>query len=197
MVEPVVRRDIVRQYVVDMDQDGEQRRLSIRRLDGAARRAGGGNRMMTSTTLQTNDIWSKTIGHDPHAGDAEAAKADEIIASEESLGLQSQFFETGPRFSLQLRGRALALVLRDELHRGRQRGRRRAGRRGVARGVFDGSLRVLVKPELVALGVAGLAAPAPRRATLLTQQPQLISIRSGFCSVAISAARSIDSEVAP
>ena len=38
------------------------------------RRAGGGNRMMTSTTLQTNDIWSKTIGHDPHAGDAEAAE---------------------------------------------------------------------------------------------------------------------------
>lgn len=37
-----------------------------------SRRAGGGNRMMTSTTLQTNDIWSKTIGHDPHAGDAEA-----------------------------------------------------------------------------------------------------------------------------
>ena len=37
-------------------------------------RAGGGNRMMTSTTLQTNDIWSKTIGHDPHAGDAEAAE---------------------------------------------------------------------------------------------------------------------------
>ena len=30
--------------------------------------------MMTSTTLQTNDIWSKTIGHDPHAGDAEAAE---------------------------------------------------------------------------------------------------------------------------
>ena len=40
-----------------------------------SRRAGGGNRMMTSTTLQTNDIWSKTIGHDPHAGDAEAAEA--------------------------------------------------------------------------------------------------------------------------
>ena len=39
-----------------------------------SRRAGGGNRMMTSTTLQTNDIWSKTIGHDPHAGDAEAAE---------------------------------------------------------------------------------------------------------------------------
>ena len=39
-----------------------------------SRRAGGGNRMMTSTTLQTNDIWSKTIGHAPHAGDAEAAE---------------------------------------------------------------------------------------------------------------------------
>ena len=39
-----------------------------------SRRAGGGNRMMTSTTPQTNDIWSKTIGHDPHAGDAEAAE---------------------------------------------------------------------------------------------------------------------------
>ena len=39
-----------------------------------SRRAGGGNRMMTSTTLQTNDIWSKTIGHDPHAGGAEAAE---------------------------------------------------------------------------------------------------------------------------
>ena len=39
-----------------------------------SRRAGGGNRMMTSTTLQTNDIWSKTIGHDPHAGDAEVAE---------------------------------------------------------------------------------------------------------------------------
>ena len=39
-----------------------------------SRRASGGNRMMTSTTLQTNDIWSKTIGHDPHAGDAEAAE---------------------------------------------------------------------------------------------------------------------------
>ncbi|RZL40517.1 MAG: hypothetical protein EOP35_00575 [Rubrivivax sp.] len=40
---------------------------------------------------------------------SEAAKADEIIASDESLGLQSQFFETGPRFSLQLRGRATPL----------------------------------------------------------------------------------------
>ncbi|MFG6486703.1 ATP-binding protein [Roseateles sp. BYS78W] len=41
---------------------------------------------------------------------SEAARADEIIASEESLGLQSQFFETGPRFSLQLRGRATPLA---------------------------------------------------------------------------------------
>ncbi|MDR7270594.1 class 3 adenylate cyclase [Pelomonas saccharophila] len=41
---------------------------------------------------------------------SEAAKRDEIIASEESLGLQSQFFDTGPRFSLQLRGRATPLA---------------------------------------------------------------------------------------
>ncbi|RZJ11541.1 MAG: adenylate/guanylate cyclase domain-containing protein, partial [Rubrivivax sp.] len=41
---------------------------------------------------------------------SEAAKADEIIASDESLGLQSQFFETGPRFTLQLRGRATPLA---------------------------------------------------------------------------------------
>jgi class 3 adenylate cyclase len=41
---------------------------------------------------------------------SEAAKGDEIIASDESLGLQSQFFETGPRFTLQLRGRATPLA---------------------------------------------------------------------------------------
>ena len=35
-----------------------------------SRRAGGGNRMMTSTTLSTNDMWSKTIGYDPHAAAA-------------------------------------------------------------------------------------------------------------------------------
>ena len=40
-------------------------------------------------------------------------------------------------------------------------------------------------------------APAPRRATLLTQQPQLMSMRSGPAAVAISAAFSIDSSEAP
>ena len=36
-----------------------------------SRRCGGGNRMMTSSTLTTNDMWSKTIGYDPHAAAAE------------------------------------------------------------------------------------------------------------------------------
>lgn len=60
---------------------------------------------------------------------SEAAKADEIIASEESLGLQSQFFETGPRFSLQLRGRATPLAAY------RVHGRAAVGRR------FEASVR--------------------------------------------------------
>ncbi|MCE4555500.1 ATP-binding protein [Roseateles cellulosilyticus] len=60
---------------------------------------------------------------------AEAAKADEIIASEESLGLQSQFFDTGPRLTLQLRGRATPLAAYRVL------GRAAVGRR------FDASVR--------------------------------------------------------
>ncbi len=40
---------------------------------------------------------------------SEAARADEIFASEDSLGLQAQFFDTGPRFSLRLRGRGTPL----------------------------------------------------------------------------------------
>ena len=40
-------------------------------------------------------------------------------------------------------------------------------------------------------------APAPRSATLLTQQPQLMSMKSGCCALAISAAFSMDSEAAP
>mmetsp|Transcript_19445 Transcript_19445/g.60877 ORF Transcript_19445/g.60877 Transcript_19445/m.60877 type:complete len:171 (-) Transcript_19445:89-601(-) len=43
-----------------------------------SRRAGGGNRLMTSTTLNTNDMWSKTIGFDPHAS------ADDIAAAAET-----------------------------------------------------------------------------------------------------------------
>lgn len=60
---------------------------------------------------------------------SDAAKADEIIASEESLGLQSQFFETGPRFTLQLRGRATPLAAY------RVMGRAAVGRR------FEASMR--------------------------------------------------------
>lgn len=79
---------------------------------------------------------------------SEAAKADEIIASEESLGLQSQFFETGPRFTLQLRGRASPLAAYRVL------GRAAVGRR------FDASVRRGLAPfvgrgtELAALDTA-------------------------------------------
>ncbi|MGQ3054929.1 MAG: adenylate/guanylate cyclase domain-containing protein, partial [Roseateles sp.] len=79
---------------------------------------------------------------------SEAAKRDEIIASEESLGLQSQFFETGPRFSLQLRGRATPLAAY------RVFGRAPVGRR------FEASVRRGLAPfvgrgaELAALEVA-------------------------------------------
>jgi len=41
---------------------------------------------------------------------SEAARADEILVSEETLGLQSHFFQTGERRALQLRGRAEPLV---------------------------------------------------------------------------------------
>ena len=79
---------------------------------------------------------------------SEAAQRDEIIASEESLGLQSQFFETGPRFSLQLRGRATPLAAY------RVTGRAPVGRR------FEASVRRGLAPfvgrggELAALETA-------------------------------------------
>jgi class 3 adenylate cyclase/tetratricopeptide (TPR) repeat protein len=65
---------------------------------------------------------------------SEAARADEIIASEESLGLQSQFFETGARFSLRLRGRATPLAAYRVLGRSAAVGRRfeASMRRGLA-----------------------------------------------------------------
>jgi class 3 adenylate cyclase len=87
---------------------------------------------------------------------SEAAKADEIFASEESLGLQSQFFETGPRFSLQLRGRATPLAVYLVL------GRSAIGRR------FDASVRRGLAPfvgreaELAALDAALARALAGR-----------------------------------
>ncbi|MDR7299653.1 class 3 adenylate cyclase [Pelomonas aquatica] len=87
---------------------------------------------------------------------SEAAKANEIIASEESLGLQSQFFETGPRFLLQLRGRATPLAAYRVL------GRAAVGRR------FDASVRRGLAPfvgrdaELATLDAALAAALAGR-----------------------------------
>ncbi|PZR22741.1 MAG: hypothetical protein DI538_28885, partial [Azospira oryzae] len=41
---------------------------------------------------------------------SETARADEILASEDSLGLQVQFFDASPRFSLRLRGRGTPLA---------------------------------------------------------------------------------------
>ncbi|MFT7722282.1 MAG: AAA family ATPase [Roseateles sp.] len=78
----------------------------------------------------------------------EAARADEIIASDESLGLQGQFFETGPRLGLQLRGRATPLAAYRVL------GRAAVGRR------FEASMRRGLAPfvgradELAALHAA-------------------------------------------
>jgi len=52
-----------------------------------SRRCGGGNRMMTSSTLTTNDMWSKTIGYDPHAAasasDAPAETAEDAARKAE------------------------------------------------------------------------------------------------------------------
>lgn len=96
---------------------------------------------------------------------SEAAKRDEIIASEESLGLQSQFFETGPRFLLQLRGRATPLAAY------RVYGRAAIGRR------FEASMRRGLTPfigrcdELAALEAA--------LARTLAGQPQWLGLRAG------------------
>ncbi|KQW46653.1 MULTISPECIES: AAA family ATPase [unclassified Roseateles] len=130
---------------------------------------------------------------------SEAAKRDEIIASEESLGLQSQFFETGPRFSLQLRGRATPLAAY------RVFGRAPVGRR------FEASVRRGLAPfvgrgdELAALEVAlartlsgqtlwlGLRAGAGVGKTRLTEEflrraaDQACQIHRGYCESYLSA----------
>lgn len=130
---------------------------------------------------------------------SEAARADEIIASEESLGLQSQFFETGPRFSLQLRGRATPLAAY------RVFGRAPVGRR------FEASMRRGLAPfvgrctELAALdaGLAralagghvwlGLRAGAGVGKTRLTEEflrragDQPCRIHRGYCESYLSA----------
>lgn len=133
---------------------------------------------------------------------SEAAKADEVIASEESLGLQSQFFETGPRFSLQLRGRATPLAVY------RVFGRAAVGRR------FEASMRRGLAPfvgreaELTALQAAlvrslsgrtlwlGLRAGAGVGKTRLTEEflrhaadqaGQICRIHRGYCESYLSA----------
>lgn len=96
---------------------------------------------------------------------SEAAKRDEIIASEESLGLQSQFFETGPRFSLQLRGRATPLAAY------RVHGRAAIGRR------FEASMRRGLAP-FVGRG-AELAALEAALARTLAGHTLWLGIRAG------------------
>jgi class 3 adenylate cyclase len=96
---------------------------------------------------------------------SEAAKRDEIIASEECLGLQSQFFKTGPRFTLQLRGRATPLAVY------RVFGRAPVGRR------FEASVRRGLAPFV---GRGGeLAALEAALAQSLTGRTQWLGIRAG------------------
>ncbi|HEY9109394.1 MAG TPA: AAA family ATPase [Roseateles sp.] len=133
---------------------------------------------------------------------SEAARADEIIASEDSLGLQSQFFETGPRFLLQPRGRATPLAAY------RVFGRAAVGRR------FEASVRRGLTPfvgreaELAALDAAlvralrghtlwlGLRAGAGVGKTRLTEEflrhaadqaGQICRIHRGYCESYLSA----------
>lgn len=130
---------------------------------------------------------------------SEAAKRDEIIASEESLGLQSQFFDTGPRFSLQLRGRATPLAAY------RVFGRAPVGRR------FEASVRRGLAPfvgrgaELTSLDAAlaralhgntlwlGIRAGAGVGKTRLTEEflrraaDQACQIHRGYCESYLSA----------
>ena len=130
---------------------------------------------------------------------SENAKRDEILASEESLGLQSQFFDTGSRFALQLRGRATPLAVYRVL------GRAPVGRR------FEASMRRGLAPfvgrcgELAALDTAlartlagrsqwlGLRAGAGVGKTRLTEEflrraaDQHCQIHRGYCESYLSA----------
>jgi class 3 adenylate cyclase len=96
---------------------------------------------------------------------SEAARRDEIIASEECLGLQSQFFDTGPRFSLQLRGRATPLAVYRVL------GRAPVGRR------FEASVRRGLAPFVGRCGE--LAALDSALARTLDGQSQWLGLRAG------------------
>lgn len=133
---------------------------------------------------------------------SEAAKADEIIASEESLGLQSQFFETGPRFALQLRGRATPLAAYRVLGRAAVGRRFEASvRRGLApfvgRGdqlaALEGALTRTLSGHTQWLGIRAGAGVGKTRLTeeflrhAQDQADQALRIHRGYCESYLSA----------
>ncbi|KQV96267.1 hypothetical protein ASC91_01545 [Pelomonas sp. Root1237] len=130
---------------------------------------------------------------------SEAAKRDEIIASEESLGLQSQFFDTGPRFSLQLRGRATPLAAYRVFGRAPVGRRFEASmRRGLAPFVGRGGELATLEATLARalqggtlwLGIRAGAGVGKTRLTeefLRHAQDQAVQIHRGYCESYLSA----------
>ncbi|MBW8843686.1 MAG: AAA family ATPase [Burkholderiales bacterium] len=133
---------------------------------------------------------------------SEAARRDEIIASDESLGLQSQFFETGPRFTLQLRGRATPLAAYRVLGRAAIGRRFEASmRRGLApfvgRGgelaTLDTALARAIAGHTLWLGIRAGAGVGKTRLTeeflrhAQDQADQAIQIHRGYCESYLSA----------
>lgn len=133
---------------------------------------------------------------------SEAARRDEIIASEESLGLQSQFFDTGPRFSLQLRGRATPLAAYRVLGRAPVGRRFEASmRRGLAPFVgrsgelaaLDAALARLLAGQTLWLGIRAGAGVGKTRLTeeflrhVADQADQRVQIHRGYCESYLSA----------
>ena len=133
---------------------------------------------------------------------SEAARRDEIIASEESLGLQSQFFETGPRFALQLRGRATPLAAYRVLGRAAVGRRFEASmRRGLAPlvgrqaelALLDAALARAVTARTLWLGIRAGAGVGKTRLTeeflrhAQDQTDQPLRIHRGYCESYLSA----------
>ncbi|WP_457419955.1 ATP-binding protein [Roseateles sp. P5_E7] len=133
---------------------------------------------------------------------SEAARADEIIASEDSLGLQSQFFETGPRFTLQLRGRATPLAAYRVLGRAAVSRRFEASmRRGLApfvgreaeRAALDAALVRTLGGRTLWLGLRAGAGVGKTRLTeeflwrAANQAGQICRLHRGYCESYLSA----------
>ena len=131
---------------------------------------------------------------------SESAAAGEIIASEESLGLQSQFFETGPRFSLRLRGRATPLAAYRVLGRSAQVGRRfdASMRRGLApfvgrqaeKSQLDAALQRALSGQSLWLSLRANAGVGKTRLTeefLRQAADQPCQIHRGYCESYLSA----------